>query len=69
MNWFGVPEIEFLGIFQESAKNWVYGKINRAFLFFRAIFDLLNKIALLILRRMFALYVEKAKNWKLIVEW
>ena len=38
---------------------------------FRAIFDLSNKIALLILLRMFALYVKKkrAKNWKLIEEW
>ena len=36
---------------------------------FRAIFDLSNKIALLILLRMFALYVEKQKNWKLIEEW
>ena len=31
-------------------------------LIFRAIFDLSNKIALLILLRMFALYAEKAKN-------
>ena len=48
-------------------------------LLFRAIFDLSNKIALLILLRMYALYVKqkfekkKAKNWakvlKLIEKW
>merc|ERR1712218_419932 len=32
---------------------------------FRAIFDLSNKIALLILRRMYALYVKKKKRQKL----
>ena len=40
-----------------------HGKIERKFELwvFRAIFDLSNKIALLILLRMFALYVKKKK--------
>ena len=44
-----------------------HGKIERKFELwvFRAIFDLSNKIALLILLRMFALYVKKKKEQKI----
>ena len=54
----------------------IFDKVH--YLIFRAIFDLSNKIALLILLRMYALYVKqkfekKAKNWakvlKLIEKW
>ena len=38
-------------------------------LIFRTIFDLSNKIALLILLRMFALYVKNDKNWKWVKMW
>ena len=56
----------FLGYFKDIWLNYHENlKFNIAV--FRAIFDLSNKIALLILLRMYALYVEKKKqkieNW------
>ena len=48
-----VPKWSFLHVLNDS--RWFRT-------FFRAIFDLSNKIALLILRRMFALKAKKAKN-------
>ena len=50
---------------EKTQKDMIQENLDISAMVFRAIFDLLNKIALLILLRMYALYVKKKKRTKI----